>query len=658
MSLRGLVWFCLLGLALPARADERLAQGDTGLTLAIFGAFIGLTLLITWWASRRVSTTNEFYAAGRGLTGAQNGWAIAGEYLTAVSFLGVTGLVALYGYDGLTYLVGFLAAYVVVLLVVAEPCRNIGRYTLGDILAFRNEAKATRSAAALTTLTVSIIYLTAQMVGGGLLIKALIGIDYGISIVAVGLLMLVYVVFGGMLATTWVQIVKAMLLVAAAFVLVILVWLPYGFSLPALLDALVQDAKVQARVAELLGPAAAQLSGEALGQRFLEPGLFFEQPLDRFSLGLALVLGTAGMPHILMRFITVPDAQAARQSVVWAMAIIGVFYLLTLLLGLGAALQVGPEAITALDRGGNLAAPLLAQHLGGGAGSLWGNVLLAFVAAVAFATIVAVVAGLVLASASALAHDVYVSVLRNDHASSLEQINAARIAALLVGGLAIAIGMLAEGQNVAHLVGMAFAVAASSNLPALLLTLYWKRCNTAGILLGMGLGGVSAIVLMLISPNMTYPQQEVAAARALLDSGPAQAAQAEKARAGWRCELFSVCAAAEPARPALPAQAPAAERLARLEAEPATPAQAAAVARLRADIAAAEATLVRHGGRQTSWVGLEEPLFRLKNPGILSIPLGFLGVLLGSLLFRDPRAEEMWDELNVRQHTGLHAAHH
>ena len=319
------------------------------MTFAVFGVIIAITMAITYWAARTTHTTSEFYAAGRSVSGIQNGWAIAGDYLSAASFLGIAGLISLYGYDGFMYSVGWLVAYITVLLVIAEPCRNIGKYTMGDILAFRNDPKKTKTVAALSTITVSTFYLTAQMVGGGVLIKTLIGIDYEISVIGVGILMLAYVVFGGMKATTWVQIIKAVLLVIASILLVMLVWAPYGFSLPGYLQAVVGDAKVQAQVAKLLGDAAANMTPEELGQRFLEPGLFLKSPIDQISLGMALVLGTAGMPHILMRFFTVPTAQAARISVIWAMGIIGGFYVLTLFLGTGAAMLVGPAKI-AVDR--------------------------------------------------------------------------------------------------------------------------------------------------------------------------------------------------------------------------------------------------------------------------------------------------------------------
>src|SRR5512147_1703473 len=380
-------------LALPLIAFPALAQGAVGaewrwLTFAVFAAIIGMTMFVTYLAAKRVKSAADFYTAGGGVSGLQNGWAIAGDYLSAASFLGIAGLISIWGYDGFMYSVGWLVAYITVLLVIAEPCRNIGRYTLSDILAYRNNPRAMRIVGALSVITVSTFYLTAQMVGGGVLVKTLIGIDYEISVIAVGVLMLAYVLFGGMVATTWVQIIKAILLVIASLVLVMLVWAPYGFSLPAFLQDVVADPKVQAKVASLLGDPAKNMSATELGQRFLEPGLYFKNPIDQISLGMALVFGTAGLPHILMRFFTVPTAQEARKSVIWAMAIIGGFYVLTLFLGLGAAMNVGAPSITAIDRGGNMAAPLLAQYLGGGADSLLGNLMLAFVAAVAFATIV------------------------------------------------------------------------------------------------------------------------------------------------------------------------------------------------------------------------------------------------------------------------------
>ena len=635
------------------------------LTFLVFGLIIGLTMYVTYRAAKQTSSAADFYAAGRSVTGLQNGWAIAGDYLSAASFLGIAGLISLYGYDGFMYSVGWLVAYITVLLVIAEPCRNIGKYTMGDILAFRNNPKAVKTIAAISTVTVSTFYLTAQMVGGGILVKTLIGIDYEVSVIAVGILMLTYVVFGGMKATTWVQIIKAILLVTASILLVMFTWGQYGFSLPGFLQAVVDNPDIQKQVAKLVGDAASTMSPQELGQRFLEPGLFLKSPIDQISLGMALVLGTAGMPHILMRFFTVPTAKDARVSVIWAMAIIGGFYVLTLFLGMGAAMHVTPSAIAGLDKGGNMAAPLLAQFVGGGADSMLGNLFLAFVAAVAFATIVAVVAGLVLAAASAMSHDLYVGVVRGDHATAKEQVTAARISTVIVGALAIYVGIAAKGQNVAHLVALAFAVAASSNLPAVFLTLYWKKTNTYGIVSGMLVGASTAILLVMLSPNMTYPLAKIADANKVLQGEPAKpAVEASPAVGGFMCELFADanCKKAVKAAPEKPAKPGAVEKLAKAQAELATLTDEAAktakskeIAGLEKAIKAAETDLKTFEGQTTSMAGLEKPWFLLKNPGLISIPLGFLVTILVSLFTRERRAEEMWDELYVRQNTGINA---
>jgi len=611
--------------ALGARAA--FAQSEIGadyrwLTFCVFAVIIAITMYVTYLAAKRVRSASDFYTAGGGVSGFQNGWAIAGDYLSAASFLGIAGLISLYGYDGFMYSVGFLVAYITVLLLIAEPCRNIGRYTLSDILAYRNDPRKSRILGALSVITVSTFYLTAQMVGGGVLVKTLIGINYETSVAIVGVLMLSYVLFGGMVATTWVQIIKAVLLVAASLVIVALVWAPYGFSLPGFLQDVVSDPKVQARVATLLGDPAKAMSAAELGQRFLEPGLYLKAPIDQISLGMALVFGTAGLPHILMRFFTVRSALQARRSVVWAMVVIGGFYLLTLFLGFGAAKIVGPADIASVDAGGNMAAPVLAQYLGGGPNAFLGNFMLAFVSAVAFATIVAVVAGLVLASASALAHDLYVGVWRAGKSVTPQgQVKAARVATIIVGALAIGIGIAAKGQNAAVLVGLAFAVAASANFPCVLLTLHWKRCNTGGIVAGMLIGTIAAVGLTLVSPNLTYPKAVKAAAHKVLDAAPAKRAAATEGLAS---------------------------------------ADAAVAGKAKKDLAAldkavtkANADLAKWANDETSFMGLEKPLFELKNPGLISIPLGFLGVLFGSLLMRDRRAEEMWNEVYARQNTGL-----
>ena len=614
----------LAALVLPCA--PAFAQVSTGgnytLTLAVFAVVIALTVWVTYIAAKRVRSASDFYTAGGGVSGFQNGWAIAGDYLSAASFLGIAGLISLYGYDGFMYSVGWLVAYISVLLLIAEPCRNIGRYTLSDILAYRNDPRKTRIFGALSTITVSTFYLTAQMVGAGVLVKALIGIDYEVSVLCVGVLMLGYVLFGGMVATTWVQIIKAVLLVCASIIIVVLVWAPYGFSLPGFLADVVADPKVQARVASLLGDPAKTMSATELGQRFLEPGLYFKAPIDQISLGMALVFGTGGLPHILMRFFTVPSAQQARKSVVWAMVVIGGFYVLTLFLGFGAAKHVGPAVIAGVDAGGNFAGPLLAQYVGGGPDSFFGNFMLAFVSAVAFATIVAVVSGLVLASASAMAHDLYVGVVRaGKETSPKAQVTAARVATIIFGAMAILIGIAAKGQNVAVLVGLAFAVAASANFPCVLLTLYWTRCNTGGIVAGLLIGTIAAVGLTLVSPNLTYPLAVKAAAHKVLDGQAAKRSTDDEAIASG---------------------------------------DEAAVAKAKKDLAAldkaaikAKADIAKWGDETTSFMGLEKPAFSLKNPGIISIPLGFLSVILGSLLFRDKRAEGMWNEVYARQNTGI-----
>ena len=618
----------LVGVACALASDFAFAQAVPEkfryLTFLVFAAIIAVTMYVTFLAAKRIRTSADFYAAGSSVSGLQNGWAIAGDYLSAASFLGIAGLISLYGYDGFMYSVGWLVAYITVLLVIAEPCRNIGKYTLGDILAYRNNPKTVKSFMAISTITVSTFYLTAQMVGGGVLVKTLIGVDYEVSVIAVGVLMLAYVLFGGMVATTYVQIIKAILLVVASLVMVALVWGQYGFSLPGFLGEVIKDPKIQTRVASLIGDAAKTMTPDQLGQRFLEPALLLKDPWDQISLGIALVLGTAGMPHILMRFFTVPTAQAARKSVIWAMAIIGGFYVLTLFLGMGAAMHVGSAKITAIDKGGNMAGPLLAQFLGGGENAVLGNLMLSFVAAVAFATIVAVVAGLVLAAASAMSHDIWVGVIKGEHATDEEERRAARICSLIVGAVAIVIGIAAKGQNVAHLVALAFAVAASANLPVVLLTLYWKKCNTGGVVAGLVVGTLTAIALVLVSPNMTYPLQIKAAQQKIVDANTT--------------------------------------KLNTLNADLSAAGDPAAQEKIRGDIAAtqkakkgAEDTIANLGSDTTSMVGLEKPLITLKNPGLYSVPIGFLAVILGSLLFgrRDRRAEDMWDELYVRSNTGL-----
>ena len=487
-------------LAAEAEASSR------GLTITLFLIFVAITLAITVWASRQTKTATDFYAGGRQFSGFQNGMAIGGDYMSAASFLGIAGLIALYGYDGFLYSIGFLVAWLVALLLVAEFLRNSGRYTMADVLAFRMRQRPVRTAASVSTIVVSIFYLIAQMVGAGALVSLLLGIQPDTTflgmdadtakvatIILVGALMITYVVVGGMKGTTYVQIVKAVMLMTGALVMTVLVLAHYRFNLST-----------------LLGDAAAQ-SGK--GDAFLEPGLrygvekataleTFYSKMDLLSLGIALVLGTAGLPHILTRFYTVPTSRIARKSVLWAIGIIGTFYLFTLALGFGAAALVGSTAITAQDKAGNTAAPQLAQRLGIDylGGNTGGAVLLAIIAAVAFATILAVVAGLTLASSSSVAHDFYASVVRRGGASERDEVRVARISALVIGAVAITLSIFAQSLNVAFLVALAFAVAASGNLPAILYSLFWKRFNTSGALWAIYGGLVSAVVLVFFSP--------------------------------------------------------------------------------------------------------------------------------------------------------------
>ena len=441
--------------------------------IGFFFVFISITLGITWWAARRTRTVEHFYAAGRNVTGLQNGLALAGDYMSAASFLGIAGLVSLSGFDGLIYSIGFLVGWPIVMFLIAEPLRNIGRYTFSDVVAFRLRQTPVRIAAALGTLAVVSFYLIAQMVGAGNLIKMLFGISYETSVVIVGVVMLAYVLFGGMIATTWVQIVKAVLLLGGAFLLAVMVLFRFSFNPLALFAA----------------------AAERYGAQVLAPGQLVSDPWDAVSLGLALMFGTAGLPHILMRFYTVPDARTARTSVSYATGFIGFFYLLTFILGFGAMVLVGQDAIRAVDKGGNMAAPLLAEAVGG-------TGFLGFIAAVAFATILAVVAGLTLSGAAALSHDLWVSVVRKGKAPEHEQFVVARLATVLLGALAIVLGIAFKGQNVAYMVGLAFAIAASANFPALVMSVFWRRFTTRGAQASMIVGTVSALGLIWLSPTV------------------------------------------------------------------------------------------------------------------------------------------------------------
>jgi cation/acetate symporter len=595
--------------AAPAKKKE--LKANKVITLSMFAVIIGITMAVVVWAARQTKTAADFYAAGGGITGTQNGWAIAGDYMSAASFLGISGMISLYGYDGFMYSVGWLVAYITVLLIVAEPCRNAGKYTLGDILSFRTSPKPVRAVAAISTVSVSTFYLTAQMVGAGKLMQLLLGIDYKVAVVGVGILMVGYVVFGGMTATTWVQIIKAGLLMTGAGILSIMVAIKSGFSPFQFFTDIATNQNIIDHVKLLpiyLKEVDAGTATADAGQRFLEPGLFLTNPLDQISLGMALVLGTAGMPHILMRFFTVPTAQEARKSVIVAMFIIGSFYILTTLLGFGAAVHLSPQGIKQVDAGGNMAAMMLAKAMGSEFSPFIGDLLLAFLCAVAFATILAVVSGLVLAASAAIAHDIYVNVIKDGHADQKEQVFAARFTSFVVGAVGILIGIAAEKQNVAHLVALAFAVASSGNLPVVVMSLFWKKFNTAGVIAGLVVGTIASIGLVMVSPNMTYPDRVADNAKAAYTKLEAEIAAGKVAPAALEKTLKTI-----------------------------------------EDKKAEEAK--NRGGK--SMLGLSKPLFNLKNPGIVSIPLGFIAAILATLAFPCRRAEEMWDEIYVRQNTGL-----
>lgn len=467
-------------MSLPTLAPAATEVGSPALNISIFGVFVLITLAIVIRASRNNRSAADFYAGGRAFTGRQNGIAIAGDYLSAASFLGIAGAIALNGYDGFLYSIGFLVAWLVALLLVAELLRNAGKYTMADVLSFRLKQRPVRMAAAISTLAVCFFYLLAQMAGAGGLVALLLGIDdktgQSLVIAVVGVIMIAYVLIGGMKGTTWVQIIKAVLLIIGAGVMFLWVLGKFGLNLSSLLGD------------------AVQASG---GKKVLDPGLQYGKTgttkIDFISLSLALVLGTAGLPHVLMRFYTVPSSKEARKSVEWAIWLIGIFYLFTLVLGYGAAALVGPKAIAAAPGKANSAAPLLAYELGG-------ELLLGIISAVAFATILAVVAGLTITASASLSHDIYNSVIKEGTASAEDEVRVARITAVVIGIFAILGGILANGQNIAFLVALAFAIAASANLPTILYSLFWKRFNTRGALWSIYGGLITALTLIVFSP--------------------------------------------------------------------------------------------------------------------------------------------------------------
>ncbi len=497
-----------------------------------FVCIVVCTLIITYWAARRSKTTIQFYTAAGRLTGIQNGMAIAGDYISAASFLGIVGAIAIHGYDGFLYSLGFLVSYLVVLLFVAEPVHHLGKYSLGDVICARFPSNQIRWIMAVGSFIISIFYMIPQLVASGLLIRLLLNIDYSTSVLVIGSLMTVYVVFGGMIATSWVQIVKTILLMSSTFLLSLIVFSYYNWDINTLID------KVKI--------------GTPLGDQFFIPGHLLTNPYEVFSLYIALILGTAGLPHILIRFYTVRNAAEVRKSVLTASWIIGLFYVMTLVLGLGTAAVIGYEQLIQADSTGNLAAPLLAKALGG-------DFLLAFISAIAFTTVVAVVAGLVISATTAFSHDIYHHIIKKGNTTEKEQLRAAQWSAFAIGLISTLFALGLKNINVTFLVSLTFIVAASSNLPVILFTIYWKRFSRTGALIGMISGLVASLALLMLGPHIMN-----------VDNG---------------------------------------------------------------------------------WI-LREPIFKLYNPGIIAIPIGFLGAVLGSLFF--PSKEEIdFDTFYFKAQTGI-----
>jgi cation/acetate symporter len=470
-------------------------QATNWAAIGMFSAFVLLSLFITRWAAKRTHTTADFYAAGGNVTGFQNGLAIAGDYMSAASFLGISAQIFNDGYDGLIYSIGFLVGWPIIMFLMAEKIRNLGRYTFADVASFRFAQAPVRIFAAFSTLVVVAFYLIAQMVGAGQLIKLLFGLPFGYAVAIVGVLMILYVLFGGMRATTWVQIIKAALLLSGATFMAIMVMAKFGFSPEALFAEAV---RVKADLAAAKGAGAEEAAAKGLS--IMGPGNFIKDPISAISFGMALMFGTAGLPHILMRFFTVPNAQAARKSVLWATGWIGYFYALTFIIGFGAITLVATNPAFLDDKGGLLGGGnMAAVHL---ANAVGGDIFLGFISAVAFATILAVVAGLTLSGASAVSHDLYAMVLNKRAADSKAELRVSRITTLVLGVIAVVLGIVFEKQNVAFMVSLAFALAASGNFPVLILGLLWKGCTTRGAVIGGFLGLVTALVLMILSPSI------------------------------------------------------------------------------------------------------------------------------------------------------------
>jgi cation/acetate symporter len=504
------------------------------LAIYIFLFLVTITLVITYVSARRMKTATDYYAAGRSITGWQNGLAIAGEFMASAAFLGIGGLIAFWGIDGQIFSLCWFASYLVVLLLVAEAIRNSGKFTFADVISYRLDSRIMRPLAAVATLVVSITYLVPQMVAAGALAKLLFGISTTWGIIIVGVLMVTYIAFGGMVAATWIQIVKAVLLLGGSYILAIAVMSHFNFSINELFGAVLNTTGLE---------------------HHLEPGGWLKNPWERYSLGFSLLFGTAALPHVLMRFYTVPSKNHAQSSALWTMTFMGMFHILTFIFGLGAAVLVGNSVIKSLDPGGNIAVPLLAQIAGGGAGTLGGEFLMSFIITVAFITIIAAVSGLCIAASSAFSYDFWFNVVKKGKQTQKEQVKTARISAMIIGGLAILVSLSVQGHNVAYLSGLAFAMAATANLPTIIFSLYWKKLTTTGAVIGMSGGVIVAVILVLTGPQ---------------------------------------------------------------------------------------------------FMG-KNALFPLSNPGIVSIPLGFLLTYLGSIFTQDPEAAHKYVELSVRSQSGLGA---
>ncbi|MCX5464852.1 cation acetate symporter [Alcaligenes parafaecalis] len=482
-------------LAAGGDLGELQKQPTNWTAIGMFAVFVLATLWITKWAAARTKSVSDFYTAGGGITGFQNGLAIAGDYMSAASFLGISAAVMINGYDGLIYSIGFLVGWPIITFLLAEKLRNLGKFTFADVAAYRFRQGPIRAFAASGTLVVVLFYLIAQMVGAGQLIKLLFGLEYWVAVVLVGVLMMVYVLFGGMTATTWVQIIKAGLLLFGASFMAIMVLAQYGFSPEKLFAAAVQ-VKTDAAIAA--GKDAVQAS--TIGQAIMGPGNFIKDPISAISFGMALMFGTAGLPHILMRFFTVPDAKEARKSVFWATTWIGYFYILTFIIGFGAIVLVSTNP-RFLEIGGDLigGSNMAAVHL---ADAVGGDVFLGFMSAVAFATILAVVAGLTLSGTSAVSHDLYSTLIKKGEATNEEVMRVSRTTTLILGVIAVLLGIIFEKQNIAFMVSLAFAIAASANFPVLFLSILWKGCTTRGATIGGFLGLIVALLLTLLSPSV------------------------------------------------------------------------------------------------------------------------------------------------------------